>query len=121
MDVFRPTPEWGPGDRSQKKLWLEKKRPRRKFMDFACFAYKLIRNILLFIQKFYFQKFFKDMIIQPWPIPTTTTRAMATITITCEKHQIILEIDIFGLENLIQNEKDQVLQQTYLYSNLSLH
>merc|ERR1712032_460252 len=28
MDVFRPTPEWGPGDRSQKKLWLEKKRPR---------------------------------------------------------------------------------------------
>ena len=33
MDVFRPTPEWGPGDRSQKKLWLEKKRPRRKFMN----------------------------------------------------------------------------------------
>jgi len=29
MDVFRPTPEWGPGDRSQKKLWLEKKRPRQ--------------------------------------------------------------------------------------------
>ena len=61
------------------------------------------------------------MIIQPWPIPTTTTRATATITITCERHQIILEIDIFGLENLIENEKEQVLQHTYLYSNLSLH
>jgi len=67
-------------------------------------------------------KFFKDMIIQPWPIPTTTTRAMATITITCERRQqIFLEIDIFGLENLILNEKEQVLQHTYLYSNLSLH
>jgi len=29
MDVFRPTPEWGPGDKSQKKLWLEKKRARQ--------------------------------------------------------------------------------------------
>ena len=30
MDVFRPTAEWGPGDRTQKKMWLEKKRPRRE-------------------------------------------------------------------------------------------
>ena len=29
MDVFRPTAEWGPGDKSQKKLWLEKKRSRQ--------------------------------------------------------------------------------------------
>ena len=99
---------------------------RRKDQDvsswIAWFAYWLISIIHLFIQKIYFQKFFKDMIIQPWPIPTTTTRAMATITITCERRQqIFLEIDIFGLENLILNEKEQVLQHTYLYSNLSLH
>ena len=30
MDVFRPTEAWGPGDKSQKKLWLEKKRSKRK-------------------------------------------------------------------------------------------
>ena len=32
MDVFRPTSAWGPGDRSQKKLWLEQKMRKRKIL-----------------------------------------------------------------------------------------
>ena len=34
MDVFRPTAEWGPGDKSQKKLWLEKKRSRQMMQGY---------------------------------------------------------------------------------------
>jgi len=32
MDVFRPTSAWGPGDRSQKKLWLEQKMRKHTHM-----------------------------------------------------------------------------------------
>ena len=59
MDVFRPTPEWGPGDRSQKKMWLEKKRPRRE-----CLVESLITELYLF-----FFLFFVD-VLQGYDNPT---------------------------------------------------
>jgi len=34
MDVFRPTAEWGPGDKSQKKIWLEKKRSKQMLQGY---------------------------------------------------------------------------------------
>ena len=32
MDVMRPTADWGPGDRTQRKLWQERQRQQRKYL-----------------------------------------------------------------------------------------
>ena len=40
MDVFRPTSAWGPGDRSQKKLWLEQKMRKRKILLYFKASFK---------------------------------------------------------------------------------
>ena len=80
MDVFRPTAEWGPGDRTQKKMWLEKKRPRRE-----CFVELFQQNILILkYVLFILQMYSRGMTIPPWLTPTTTTLDTgATITVTC--------------------------------------
>ena len=75
MDVFRPTPEWGPGDRSQKKLWLEKKRPRREWLYWN--SNKITYLLIL-------QMFSRATTIPLWLTPITTTRDMGAITMgTC--------------------------------------
>ena len=103
MDVFRPTSAWGPGDRSQKKLWLEQKTRKRKFnyilkqilkqthYFYSLGVFALFQN-LPYVYSMYWPinnnghtlqiHTCMDTTTPLWPIPTTIMPVMDMVTVT---------------------------------------